>query len=92
MCLHEESRESTPTVLAVELLGKVKMGRGWEEDDIRYKLPLLFREEKQEDRMLVGLLLDSYLGMGGGTSWRVLLTPAVCSGLASVLAQYTAGI
>jgi hypothetical protein len=92
VCLHEESRESTPAVLAVEFLGNVKMGREWKGGNIRYKLPLLFREGKQEDRMLVGLPLDSYLGMVGGTSWRVLLIPAVCSGLASVLAQCTAGI
>ncbi len=92
MCLHEESRESTPAVLAVEVLGNVKMVRQWKQEGIRYKLPLLFREGKQEDRMLVELPLDSYLGMGGDTSWRVLSTPAICSGLVSVLAQYTAGI
>ena len=92
MCLHEESRESTPAVLAVEFLGYVKMGWEWKGEDIRYKLLLLFQEGKQEDHMLVGPPLGSYLEMGGGTSWRVLSTPAVWTDLASVPAQCTAGI
>lgn len=52
---------------------------------------LLFREGKREARMLVALPWDSCLEMGGGISWRALLTRGVWTGLASVSARCIAG-